>query len=555
MPFNPFRKKLDAPAPEKPRSKGRDRDIDDIIAELESGGGDGLSAEDLARLAKLQQDLQRHEKAAMLYTAAARRYVSKEMWSQADRMLGRAGGIAHAPSFDRAIIALQVAMGQSDWSRACRYVDEAGELLSPSDGESIEQMIAVIDDDFVADHTVELTLARVLNALGRPDRGAQRLRMTADRLRAAGQADRLAVVEAAVQQFASAEAPAALASGPSFLSVGKDTEEATVWSRIAASRAKDEQAAPAADSVPTPPAAVHLSPEAPAAPPAIDLPAAPPEFGAGLDLGSVHWPDLPPLPEFPDGDAALPLPEFPDAAEPAPLPDMPALPAVMPVPSAPEPVVMADAGILVEPPPAPVAAAVEPGPGVEPEEEVRPAGAFVRVSDLLSAPEEGQPADPRFVGADRRDEIDSEEEQFRDLVRQLRSELANAIAPGDAQAHYDLGQTWLDMELYDEAVEAFQMARRHPGFRDRSTEGLLRAMLGRGDAALAYRIAATMLAEAAGPEEDSLGLLYLQGRAAEQMGRREEAADLYERVCIVDITYEDARGRLAALSLPEATGR
>lgn len=172
---------------------------------------------------------------------------------------------------------------------------------------------------------------------------------------------------------------------------------------------------------------------------------------------------------------------------------------------------------------------------------------YVQLDDLLSTQKQW-PRDTRFVGTDARSVGESEGDQVRELVRQLRQGIREVVPAEEADTYYELGLSFLQMGLYDDAVQAFQTAFRSPELRRRAIEGLAEALLGRGDALLAHRAVRTIREELEEPGEESLGLLYWQARAAEALGQKDEALELYTQVCLLDVRFADARERLERLA-------
>lgn len=171
---------------------------------------------------------------------------------------------------------------------------------------------------------------------------------------------------------------------------------------------------------------------------------------------------------------------------------------------------------------------------------------FVQLDELRR--KQAAPADTRFVGTDARANADTDEAQVRDLVRQLRQGIRETVPTEEADTHYELGLSFLQMGLFDDAVESFQIAFRAPDLRRRAIEGLAEALLSRGDALLAHRAVRTAREELDEPGQDSIGLLYWQARAAEALERNDEALDLYAQVCLADVRFADAHSRLSELS-------
>lgn len=176
---------------------------------------------------------------------------------------------------------------------------------------------------------------------------------------------------------------------------------------------------------------------------------------------------------------------------------------------------------------------------------------FVELADLLRDEKrdtiearQAKDEETRFVGTDIRDVTEDEKEEVDELVKQLREGLREIVPENEAQTHYDLGLSFMQMDRFDDAVDSFQAAYRSPEFRIRAAEGLSQSLLGRGDPVLARRAAEVALKELSKPDKAVLGLLYWLARANEDLGRIDEATDLYERICLQDTHFADAHDRL-----------
>lgn len=136
--------------------------------------------------------------------------------------------------------------------------------------------------------------------------------------------------------------------------------------------------------------------------------------------------------------------------------------------------------------------------------------------------------------------------QVRELARTLLASLRARIPDEEAASHYDIGLAFLQMSMYPEAVEEFQIAFRAPEMRLRSFEGLVEALLGQRTPRLAYTLLRNLGPELPeGPAQ--MSAQYWMGRAAEQLGRPAEALALYEEIALVDMVFRDVATRLERL--------
>ncbi|HEY8175990.1 MAG TPA: tetratricopeptide repeat protein [Gemmatimonadaceae bacterium] len=169
---------------------------------------------------------------------------------------------------------------------------------------------------------------------------------------------------------------------------------------------------------------------------------------------------------------------------------------------------------------------------------------FVNLGDWLRDDE--SPKDTRMVVAEE-EPTGNEEADFADMLKKFKAGVAENVDAEDYQSHYDLGVAYKEMGLVDEAISEFQKALRGPEKRVRTYEAIGQCFIEKGN----YQMAATILARGLnekGMDDDQLvGVLYLLGRANEALGKGDEAMQYYQRVFVVDITFQDVADRLSAL--------
>ncbi|MHC4925620.1 MAG: tetratricopeptide repeat protein, partial [Planctomycetota bacterium] len=117
----------------------------------------------------------------------------------------------------------------------------------------------------------------------------------------------------------------------------------------------------------------------------------------------------------------------------------------------------------------------------------------------------------------------------------------------DHQSHYDLGTTYMEMELFDEAAAEFEISARGNGFALPSQEMLGYCFLRKGQIDLAIRELKKGLAIEGYDDRDKLGLLYNLGIACRVLDQEEEAIGFFRRILEIDPDFRDARSRLERL--------
>jgi tetratricopeptide (TPR) repeat protein len=196
-----------------------------------------------------------------------------------------------------------------------------------------------------------------------------------------------------------------------------------------------------------------------------------------------------------------------------------------------------------------------------------------RAGDALPAP----PSKPAAVVEDQN--LFADEQQFFNLAEELEKELADDAPPPSApvmagpegeasleeifrefkrgveqqlsaedyETHFNLGIAYKEMGLVDEAISEFQKALRGPENRVRTYEAIGHCFIEKGNNQMAATILGRALSEKGMDDDQLVGVLYLLGRANEALGKGDEAMQYYQRVFVVDITFQDVADRLSAL--------
>lgn len=124
---------------------------------------------------------------------------------------------------------------------------------------------------------------------------------------------------------------------------------------------------------------------------------------------------------------------------------------------------------------------------------------------------------------------------------------------GDGATHYDLGVAYKEMELYDEAIQEFQLSEADPGRALASAEMLAACHLakGRPDAAVQALLKGL---ETAADGPDAARVRFALGGAYEALGQPEQALAEYIRLESDGATIPGLPQRLAALRARGVTG-
>ena len=136
--------------------------------------------------------------------------------------------------------------------------------------------------------------------------------------------------------------------------------------------------------------------------------------------------------------------------------------------------------------------------------------------------------------------------ELPELVDRFRKGVEDQVS-GDAESHYALGVSYLEMGLIDQAMESLRAAAESPELRGRATELVGRCLMDHGrfeEAASEFRAALEF------PEvgrETGLGVRFELGLALEAGGRLDEALAEFERVYAAQPSYPDAALKIRVL--------
>ncbi len=157
------------------------------------------------------------------------------------------------------------------------------------------------------------------------------------------------------------------------------------------------------------------------------------------------------------------------------------------------------------------------------------------------------PISTRMVAHDEEPE-NNEQKDFAEMLDKFKAGVSRNVDEEDFESHYDLGIAFAEMGLMDEAIGSFQKAQRGSEQRLRASEAIGQCFMDKGNAAVAMTVLGKLLHEPGMSDSRLVGVLYLLGRAAESLGRSDDAAGYFHRVLAVQIGFRDAADRLSALT-------
>jgi len=135
-----------------------------------------------------------------------------------------------------------------------------------------------------------------------------------------------------------------------------------------------------------------------------------------------------------------------------------------------------------------------------------------------------------------------------EVLSSFQEEVKKAIGEEDYQCHYDLGISYIDLGLFDEALAEFGVSRKNPDLALRSIELAGRCFMEKGDVELAIEELDAGLDMEGHTEEEYLGLRYGLALALETMGQKARAIEHFQEICRTDPGFRDAKTRMEQLS-------
>lgn len=126
----------------------------------------------------------------------------------------------------------------------------------------------------------------------------------------------------------------------------------------------------------------------------------------------------------------------------------------------------------------------------------------------------------------------------------------NEMDGSDAQSHFDLGQAFKEMGLYDEAINEFRQASQDAARRVECLIMQCACLRERGD----IQKAITMLLALLKPglsEEENCAVKYELASGYEAAGEKEEATRLLNQINAANPGFRDIRSRLSMANLPD----
>ncbi len=177
------------------------------------------------------------------------------------------------------------------------------------------------------------------------------------------------------------------------------------------------------------------------------------------------------------------------------------------------------------------------------------APAATRPDPATTAPRSGPADDPlsRMLNAASTDTGSRDSSELATITSEIGAVVGGAGEDADTERLYEMGMVYLEMGLYEEACGSFRAAATDEAYAVRAHE-MWGITLQRADRlAEAITVLEDGLAYAPEGSREQLGLRYHLGRAHEQAGQDEQAAECYRAIRAADAAFLDVGQRLRRL--------
>jgi len=122
-----------------------------------------------------------------------------------------------------------------------------------------------------------------------------------------------------------------------------------------------------------------------------------------------------------------------------------------------------------------------------------------------------------------------------------------ALPTGEGRDHYDLGMVYLEMKLWDAALDEFEHARRDESLRFRAGLALAECLLAKGDPRQALELLERFEGEETQSDEERLRFELVKGDIHEALGNLTEALSHFENICGRQQTFGNVEERIRHL--------
>jgi tetratricopeptide (TPR) repeat protein len=125
---------------------------------------------------------------------------------------------------------------------------------------------------------------------------------------------------------------------------------------------------------------------------------------------------------------------------------------------------------------------------------------------------------------------------LEEIIDEFKAGVSSTISGEDHESHYDLGMAYMEMGLYDEAIQEFQVASKGP-IELKCLEMIALCYLEKNEPATAAReLARALELPGHGPDE-TISIRYNLGMAFERLGNLDRALQHFEEVYLLNVDF------------------
>ncbi len=163
--------------------------------------------------------------------------------------------------------------------------------------------------------------------------------------------------------------------------------------------------------------------------------------------------------------------------------------------------------------------------------------------------EGGRQSRVKFSVADEPQAPAAQEEflSLSEILAEFKEGVFQQVGQEEYRQHYDLGISYKEMGLLEEAISEFQLASKGEQERLAAFEMLGLCFMERGEPKFAIKQFERGIATPGHADEEYIGLHYYLGMAYEQAGELDQARKAYENAYNIDVSFRDVAQKLMAL--------
>ena len=143
---------------------------------------------------------------------------------------------------------------------------------------------------------------------------------------------------------------------------------------------------------------------------------------------------------------------------------------------------------------------------------------------------------------------------LEEIIDEFKAGVSNTISGEDHESHYDLGMAYMEMGLYDEAIQEFQVASKGP-IELKCLEMIALCYLEKNEPATAAReLTRALELPGHGPDE-TISIRYNLGTSFERLGNLDRALQHFEEVYLLNVDFHKVATKVRELKQRIAAAR